>query len=122
MALAFLLNENIPRRIWRAIQRHNQHEEDLLDLVCVGQPDGLPFHSEDPTVLLCAELGNRVLVTEDKSTMATHLKAHLAAGNHCPGIFMVRPGTRVPEMVEFPVLVAYASEPADWKDRIEFIP
>ena len=122
MAMAFLLDENIPGRIWRAIQRHNQDEEDRLDVVCVGQPDDLPFSSDDPTVLLWAERQDRILVTEDKSTMATHLKAHLASGNHCPGVFMVRPGTGVPELVEFLVVVAYASEPAEWKDRIEFIP
>jgi hypothetical protein len=122
MALAFLLDENIPARIWRAIQRHNQDQADRLDVVCVGQPHDLLFSSDDATVLLWAERRNRLLITEDKSTMATHLKAHLAEGNHCPGVFMVRPGARVPELVEFLVLVAYASEPAEWQDRIEYIP
>lgn len=122
MPLAFLLDENIPRRIWRAIQRHNQNKDDRLDVVCVGQPNGLPFSSKDPAVLLWAELENRILVTEDKSTMAIHLEAHLAGGHHCPGVFMVRPGTHVPEIVEFLVLAAYASEPAEWRNRIAFIP
>ena len=60
MPLAFLLDENIPRRIWRAIQRHNQNKDDRLDVVCVGQPNGLPFSSKDPAVLLWAELENRI--------------------------------------------------------------
>ena len=42
MPVTFLLDENVPGRIWRAIQRHNEDSVDL-DVVRVGQPDDLPL-------------------------------------------------------------------------------
>jgi hypothetical protein len=54
--------------------------------------------------------------------MPTHLEAHLDGGNYCPGVFMVRPGTRIPELVEFLVLAAHASKAAERADRIQYIP
>ncbi len=122
MPITYLLDENIPSRIWRAIQRHNENDVDILDVVCVGQFDDLPFHADDPSILRWAERQGRILITEDKSTMPAHLATHLDEGRHCPGIFMLRPGTRVPELLEFLVLVAYASQPAEWRNRIEYIP
>jgi predicted nuclease of predicted toxin-antitoxin system len=122
MPITFLLDENLPSRIWRAIQRHNEHNADILDVVCVGQSDDLPFSVDDPSILLWAERQGRILITEDKSTMPAHLAAHLDKGYHSPGIFMVRPATRVPDLLEFLVLLAYASQSTEWRDRIEYIP
>ena len=122
MPITFLLDENLPSRIWRAIQRHNEHNADILDVVCVGQSDDLPFSVDDPSILLWAERQGRILITEDKSTMPAHLAAHLDKGHHSPGIFMVRPATRVPDLLEFLVLLAYASQSTEWRDRIEYIP
>ena len=80
MPITFLLDENLPSRIWRAIQRHNEHNADILDVVCVGQSDDLPFSVDDPSILLWAERQGRILITEDKSTMPAHLAAHLDMG------------------------------------------
>ena len=122
MPLTFLLDENVPRRVWRAIQRHNKGSHELLDVVHVGQPDDLPFSSGDPTILIWIERQNRLLITEDISTMSAHLATHLDEGHHCPGILMVRPGNSVPTLLEFLVLIAHASDLAEWRDRIEYIP
>lgn len=122
MALAFLLDENVPGRILRAIQRHNQHSELALDVVRVGEPHELPLSAGDRTILRWAEEHRHILVTEDKHTMARHLRAHLDAGRHCPGILLIRPGCSVPAIVEFLALVAHASEPHEWRDRIEYVP
>lgn len=122
MPLTFLLDENLPSRLWRAIQRHNENNVDILDVVRVGQFDDLPFSTDDPSILRWVERKGRILITEDKSTMPAHLAAHLNEGHHCPGVFMVRPGTRVPDLLEFLLLVAYASQSVEWEDRIEYIP
>jgi hypothetical protein len=73
-------------------------------------------------ILSWAEERKRLLVTEDKHTMPVHLDRHLKAGHHVPGILMIRPGASVPALVEFLVLVAYASRAEEWQDRIEYIP
>lgn len=122
MPLFYLLDENLPGRLLRAIQRHNANSEHPLDVVCVGDPDDLPLSSDDASILIWCERTGRILVTEDKNTMPEHLQDHLDSDRHCPGIFLVRPNTSMNEMVEFLVLVAHASDPAEWQDRIEFIP
>jgi hypothetical protein len=120
--LAFLLDENVPGRVVRALQRHNQHGIDQLDVVRVGESGDLPLSSDDSMILLWVEREKRLLVTEDKHTIPLHLERHLKAGHHVPGVLMIRPGPNVPALVEFLVLVAYASRPNEWQDRIEYIP
>ena len=68
MPVTFLLDENVPGRIWRAIQRHNEDSVDILDVVRVGQPDDLPLSADDRSILLWAERQGRILITEDKNT------------------------------------------------------
>ena len=122
MSLAFLLDENLPGRFVRAIERHTARGIDVVDVVCVGEPEDLPFGTDDPTLLKWAEQQERILVTEDKHTMPGHLADHLAAGSDSPGVFLVRPRASVPEVLEFLVLVAHVSEATEWKNRTEFIP
>ncbi len=120
--LVFLLDENVPGRIFRALQRHNKRGVDTLDVMRVGESDDLPLSSDDSMILSWVEREKRLLVTEDKHTIPRHLDRHLKSGHHVPGILMIRPGTNVPALVEFLVLVAYASRPNEWNDRIAYIP
>ena len=122
MSLAFLLDENLPGRVVRAIQRHNLTGELPLDAVRVGDLPDLPLGAEDSMVLLWAESANRILISEDKHTLPNHLEDHLAAGRHSPGVFLVRPATSLPELIEYLALVAHLTEPFEWQDRITFIP
>lgn len=122
MAIAFLLDENVPARVWRAIQRHNVSGEFPIDVVRIGEPADLSLSADDPAVLLWTEREGHILVTENRSTMPVHLTAHLQAGHRSPGVFLIRRGIGVPDLLEFLVLVAYASKPEEWQDRIEYVP
>ena len=110
MALAFLLDENMPGAVGDAILRHNRASDLPLDVVRIGEPDVLPYNSSDLKILAWAEQENRILVTEDKNTMPQHLREHLEAGHHSPDVFIVRKGCRVREIVEYLALAANASE------------
>ena len=122
MPLQFVLDENQRGLLWRAIVRHNNRGVHPVDAVCVGDPIDLPLGISDPDLLCWCEREKRILVSFDKTTLAEHLAAHLHAGGHSPGIFLLRHGIRVAETVEYLVLVAHASEAWEWADRIEFIP
>ncbi|MCE9552514.1 MAG: DUF5615 family PIN-like protein [Planctomycetes bacterium] len=122
MAIAYLLDENLPSSLWRALRRRNMMAENPLDVVRVGEPDDLPFSSDDEAILRWAESANRVLVTQDKNTMTHHLSSHLESGRHCPGVFMLRPGCSIPTVIEFLELASEASSPVEWHDRIAFVP
>lgn len=86
-----------------------------------AMPD-LPLGSGDAAVLAWAEREGRILVTEDKHTMAKHLAVHLQAGGHSPGVFMVRPGLSISQLVVFLELAAHAGTPGEFENVITFIP
>jgi hypothetical protein len=122
MALCYVLDEHLRGPLWRAILWHNRAGEYPLDVARVGDREDLPLGTQDPQLLQWAENAQRILVTCDSNTMATHLAEHLGAGHHTPGIFMIRAVSTLPQIVIFLRDAAYASEPEEWQGRIAFIP
>src|SRR5262249_14600653 len=122
MNLRYLLGEHLRGPPWRAIQWHNRLGEFPLDVVRVGDPPDLPLGTPDPDTLGWAEGAGRILVSRDRETLASHLAAHLSAGRHSPGIFLIRRHVSLPELVSFLVEAAYASEAVEWADRLAYIP
>ncbi len=120
MPLTYLLDEHLRGPLWRAVQWHNLRGVRPLNVIRVGDPPDLPLGTADPEILLWAEREARILVSDDRKTMARHLADHLQAGHHSPGIFTFRRLTPLPQVIEFLVLVAYESEAAEWQDRIEY--
>ena len=123
MSLRFLLDENLRGgALWQAIHRHNATCIDPIDVARVGDPAGLPCVSLDPDVLLWAEREARILVTLDRQTIAKYLAAQVGAGRHSPEVMLVRSGVSASGIVAFLVLAAYATDAADWRDRVSYIP
>jgi hypothetical protein len=122
MPLRFVLDENQRGLLWRAVLRHNQAGAYPLDVARVGDTPALPLGCTDPDILQWAEHEDRILVTFDRRTLAAHLSHHLSQGRHSPGVFMLRRGCRLTDVVAHLALVAYASDGWEWQDRIEFIP
>jgi hypothetical protein len=81
-----------------------------------------PRQTPDPDVLVWAELNDRVVVTVDYNTTPSHLADHLAAGRHSPGVFCIRPGALLSDVITDLVLSSYAGNPADFADLVTFIP
>jgi predicted nuclease of predicted toxin-antitoxin system len=122
MSLAFVFDEHLRGPLRQAILRRNLSNDFALDVVRVGDPVALRLGATDAEILMWAEGENRLLVTEDRHTMATHLQIHLRGGRHCPGILITRIGVRVQELVECLELIAEAGKPGDFADAITYIP
>jgi hypothetical protein len=122
MPLAYVLDEHLRGPLWNAVQAHNGRGANLIDVIRVGDPADLPLGSTDPAILAWAERGGRIIVSCDEATMKTHLAEHVRAGNHSPGVFLVRKGSALPDVVLFLVAAAYASDPAEWRDLFVYIP
>jgi predicted nuclease of predicted toxin-antitoxin system len=122
MALRYVLDEHLRGPLWRAILAHNSSGVYPLDVIRVGDSIDLPLGSQDPEILIWAERERRIIVTHDSDTMPKHFADHLSAGRNSPGIIMVRPRATLSELVTFLRDAAYASEPEEWQDRIQFIP
>jgi len=54
--------------------------------------------------------------------MPAHLRDHLAAGRHVPGIFELNPDMTVGQTVEELALIWAASHEDEYLDRIAFLP
>ncbi len=122
MPIRFLLDENLPGRLLSAFLRHNAIGMDPIDAIRVGDPLDLPRGTQDPEILAWAEDAGRILVSHDLSTLPIFLADHLHSGRHSPGIFLIRHGASLRQVLDFLVLVAHASEPWEWADRYQFIP
>jgi hypothetical protein len=122
MALPFVLDENLRGRLWRATQRHNALGLYPIDVTRVGDPADLPLGVTDPEILTWAEREGHGLVSNDRSTLPSHFWSHLQAGNHSPGLFLIRPRSTISEIVFHLVLTARAADPDQLRDRIEWIP
>ncbi|CAN5772651.1 hypothetical protein BH23PLA1_BH23PLA1_43870 [soil metagenome] len=118
----FLLDENLRGPLWEAILRHNTRPNaEILDAVRVGDPPAPPLGTADPEILRWAEREARILVINDRQTMAAHLRDHLALGGRSPGVFLVPNVFSIAEVVEFLVLAAYVADPSEWYDRIAYL-
>ena len=120
--LRFLLDEDLRGPLWQAILRHNLQGLYPLDVIRVGDLAELPRGSSDPSILDWAMTARRIVISADRSTMQMHLQDHIQSGRSSPGLLLVRPQAGVPEVLEFLIAAAYASEPGEWIDQCRFIP
>ncbi len=122
MALCFLLDENVPGPLWRAIQHHNARGIEPLDAIWVGIPPAPPFGTLDPDLVSWSEANGRVLVSLDRQTLTGAFLARIQAGGHAPGLMILRPVWRIPDAIDSLVLHDQACDPADLVDQIVYIP
>lgn len=122
MPLRFVLDEHVRGPLWKAIQNFNRKTMNVLDVVRVGDRTDLPLGIKDGDLLLWSEREDRIVITRDKKTMPNHLTVHLQSGCHSPGVFMIRRGSNIPAIIVILELVAYAGDPANYRDAIIYIP
>jgi hypothetical protein len=121
MPLSYLFDEHLRGPLWRAVQSHNLRSDEVLDVVRVGDLPDLPLGEQDEAILRWAEREGRIVVTYDRSTIPKHLENHLSDGHHSPGVFLLPRDASIARIVSFLILTAYASDPEDWQDRIEYV-
>jgi len=120
--IRFLIDEHLRGQLWNALAWHNQRGAYPVDVVRVGDPTDLPQGSTDPDILIWAEREGRILVSADRRTLLRHLADHLTAGCHLPGLFLLRPLSPLPQIVDFLVAAAYASDASEWADVWRYVP
>ena len=122
MSLRFLLDEDSLGPLWTALQRLEIRQGVPLDVLAVGQEGAPPLGTKDPDLLVWLERHGRILVTNDKSSMPVHLADHLSTGKQVPGIFAIRRGASIQDVIEFITLATEFDEAGDWVDRLTYIP
>ena len=113
----FLLDENLPPRLQQAVKRR------AAEMVVrrVGAPDAPPFQADDPSILSWCDEHYFILVTNNRRSMPVHLRAHLDAGQHVPGILVALDTLPLRQIVDELVLIWGASEMEEYRDLRVFI-
>jgi Domain of unknown function (DUF5615) len=122
MRLRYLFDEHLRGDLWKAVQFHNKHSPDSLDVIRVGDPLDLPLSSKDAEILVWAELDGRIVVSRDKRTMFADLAAHVRAGRSSPGLFIVRRSADLATVLAFLSYAGGAGDELQWRDQADFIP
>lgn len=118
MTRAFLLDEHFPKW-WRRTLPALRPEAEFR---WVGG-EGAPLEgTKDPQLLAWCETNDHYLLTDNRRSMPRHLKVHLDAGRHVPGVFKVRLKTDIHLLVADIELVLFASFPDEFRDRIVRLP
>ncbi|MBL8794484.1 MAG: hypothetical protein JNM56_11305 [Planctomycetia bacterium] len=118
MIAGFLLDEQLPGWWRREIIVHASE----LKVWRVGDPNAPPLESSDGLLLEWCELHDALLLTNNRRSMPGHVRDHIAAGRHMPGILTVEPDMRIEELIEGMLLIRGASLENEFQDQIRYFP
>jgi hypothetical protein len=112
----FLADADLNKAIVNGVLRR----EPSIDFL-TAQAAGLRGLNDFEVLALAAEL-QRVLVSHDVGTMPAHFRASKNAGKPAAGVFLIPQSLDVGTAIDELLLIWLASEAADWKDRLQWIP
>lgn len=93
-----------------------------MDVLAVGDSMAPAFGTPDRELLRWIEQTGYVLVSRNRRTLSGHLREHLDAGGHVPGIFLLRRRSSTGDIIEDLILIWEAGDAEEYQDRIEFLP
>lgn len=114
--LLFVADENFNNDILRGVWRRNPD----VDIVRV-QDIGLSG-ADDPTVLEWAAQRNRIVLTQDVTTLTRHAYARVESGQCMPGVFEVNRSVPLNIAIDDLVLLAECSLADEWLGQVRYLP
>lgn len=116
--IKYLLDEHVNPRLRKALKRL------APDVVIwrVGDPIAPALSTPDQEILLWCEDQHFSLVTNNRDSMPGHLREHLAAGRHVPGIFTLNPNMTMGETADELNLIWGACEAEEYMDQLNYLP
>src|SRR5687768_2919908 len=114
--LRLLSDEHFPEKVILGILRRDPGV-DIVRLHDVGLRT-----RPDEEILAWAAEENRVLVTHDRRTIPRHVKIRIAAGLPVVGAIIVARKMRIRQAIEEILIAAHCGDPAQWLDRLLYLP
>lgn len=114
----FLLDEHINHTVQRQLRRLNV----AIEVLAVGEAGAPMAGTSDAELLKWLEAYDYILVTENRSTIPDILIAHFEAGRHIPGLFWIKRGSELGQVVQELYLIWQASSAEEYLDQAIFIP
>jgi hypothetical protein len=116
--IKYLLDENVNLRLRKALERR---KPDLI-VWQVGDPGTPARQTSDPEILIWCEANGFTLVTNNRASMPVHLRDHLTAGRHVPGLFILNPDMTMGATLDELILIWGASKPGEYYDLLHHLP
>jgi hypothetical protein len=116
--IKYLLDENVHP----ALRFELYKRETELILWEIGDPGTPPKSAKDSDILVWCEENGFILITNNRKSMPRHLKDHLNAGRHSPGIFILNNKMGIRDTVEELLIIREASFPNEYRDLIIHLP
>ena len=105
MAIKYLIDENVDPIYPNQIRI--KHPELIIRVI--GEPFIPAKGTKDPKILEWCEEYEFILVTNNRKSMPVHLKDHLQANRHIPGIFILSANLSVGQNLDELILIAESS-------------
>ncbi len=116
--IRYLVDEDTPHAIRDGLLRRQPE----IEIRVVGGEMAPPLGTPDPGILCWLESEGYILISRNRSTMPQHLREHLAAGRHVPGIFLLRPRPSIGRIIDDLLLIWGAAYSEEYRDMITYIP
>lgn len=116
--IRYLLDENVHSLFRTELLKR----EPTLVIWRVGSPGAPPIEASDPDILGWCEENDFILLTNNRKSMPGHLRDHLIAGRHIPGIIELNRNMSIGETIEELLLIWIASKDDEYRDRIVHLP
>lgn len=78
--------------------------------------------SADAVILAQAAADDRIVITQDRSTMIPEAAQRVVNGQRMPGLWVLRPNTSIGHVIDAIELMIEASESEEWDNLIVHIP
>jgi hypothetical protein len=114
----FLIDENLSPDIANGVRQRNA----AVDIIHIGGSEAPGKNTLDPVILRFCEAQQRILVTNNRKSMPTHLAEFAAEGHHHWGIFEVRDAATIGDLIEELLLIWGATDASEHVDRVRWIP
>ncbi len=114
----YLLDEDTPHAIRDQLLRLKPE----MEILAVGDEMAPSLGTPDPEILQWVEREGYVLVSRNRRSLPQHLREHLEAGGHVPGIFLLRRRYTLGQIIEDLMLIWETGNPEEYRDRVEYLP
>lgn len=116
--IRYLIDENVDDALRKGLHLH------YPDIVTwrIGDPDAPPFGTLDPDILIWCEERGFSLVTNNRDSMPVHLRDHLAAGRHIPGMFTINANMSIGDTIKELAIIWGASGSDEYADQMNYLP
>jgi hypothetical protein len=114
----FLLDENLSPKLQNAVRKYNSK----IDILRVGDLDAPLLGTLDSDLLIYLEVSQRILITDNRSTIPAHLDEHWQAGRYVWGVIWLRPSGTINEWLDSIILIWEVTEAEEWINKLDWIP